>query len=83
MLALPSPTNGGHSVGVVHSQTQTTEFIFFLFNYTITGAAIEISSLKGTQQNNRRTETDPVSETLRSLVFRIPDIGQSSETLRF
>jgi hypothetical protein len=31
-LALPSPTSGGRSVGIVRSRTQTTEFVcLFLF----------------------------------------------------
>jgi hypothetical protein len=29
-LALTSPTSGGHSVGIVRSRTQATEFIFFI-----------------------------------------------------
>jgi hypothetical protein len=29
-LALTSSTSGGHSVGIVRSRTQATEFIFFL-----------------------------------------------------
>jgi hypothetical protein len=29
-LALTSPTSGGRSVGIVHSPTQTTEFILFV-----------------------------------------------------
>jgi hypothetical protein len=47
---------------------------------------IDVSSFYGTQQSRSlppphlRTETDPVSETLCFLVFRIPDDGQSSET---
>jgi hypothetical protein len=30
-LALTSPTSGGHSVGIVRSRTQTTEFVCFCF----------------------------------------------------
>jgi hypothetical protein len=30
MLALIWPTNGGHSVGIVRSRTQATEFSFFI-----------------------------------------------------
>jgi hypothetical protein len=30
-LARTSPTSGGCSVGIVRSQTQATEFVFFLF----------------------------------------------------
>jgi hypothetical protein len=46
----------------------------------------KISSFCGTQQSrclptHLRTETNPVSETLYSLVFRIPDDGQSPKSL--
>jgi hypothetical protein len=34
-LALTLPTSGGHSVGIVHSRTQATEFSFFSFNLNI------------------------------------------------
>jgi hypothetical protein len=34
-LALTSPTSGGLSVGIVHSRTQTTEFVCFLYCCTI------------------------------------------------
>jgi hypothetical protein len=46
---------------------------------------IEVGSFKGTQQSrclpsHLSAETKPVSETSCSLVFRIPDSGQSSKT---
>jgi hypothetical protein len=45
-------------------------------------SVIEASSFYGTQQGrclppHLKTDTDPVSETLRFLVSRIPDDGQS------
>jgi hypothetical protein len=64
----------------------STKFGFgYLYScsYTNMGCPlIEVSSFKGTRQNgclptHLRTETYPVSETLCSLVCRIPDNGQS------
>jgi hypothetical protein len=34
MMALTSPTSGGRSVGIVHSQIQTTEFVL-LFSFMV------------------------------------------------
>jgi hypothetical protein len=57
----------------------------YICSYTNMGCpVIEGSSFKGTQQNgclptHLRTETDSVSETLCSLVFRIPHNGQSKK----
>jgi hypothetical protein len=31
-LAVSSPTSGSHSVGIVHSRTQATEFDFLVFS---------------------------------------------------
>jgi hypothetical protein len=57
----------------------------YLYSCSYTGMGylvIEVSSFKGTQQNSclslhLRMETDPVSKTLCSLVYRIMDDNQA------
>jgi hypothetical protein len=53
-LALTPPTSGGHSVGIVLSRTQTTEFSFFIVVSLPSGksplsATLNINTINGTQ----------------------------------
>jgi hypothetical protein len=54
----------------------------------ISGVLVQISTFQGAKQyvsfaSHMKTEADPVSETLRPLVFRIPDDGQSANPVIF
>jgi hypothetical protein len=49
-LALTSPINGGRSVGIVRSRTQTTDFVFY--------QTTAISCLYGTTRRERERETE-------------------------
>jgi hypothetical protein len=70
-LALTSPTNDSRSVGIVRLRTKVTEYV---------SVCLLSKGLNKVGVPHLKTETDPVSETLCFLVFKILEDGYSPKT---
>jgi hypothetical protein len=64
-LALTSPTSGGRSVGIVHSRTQTMEFVLFVLICIRIPPGVSLSRLKATALDYPLSAGEVVSLTSR------------------